>query len=1020
MRAVLIIVVTLALLAGVFFAVVSWQSRPTSLQSSTTQPRIMNLPPATRPAIGPDTPQRIGSGERPAVQSHDSKTGEISSEFSADRYDPVANDAELVDVAKPVAKFYLGKPGEKQLLVIRGESGRVRIPGTGGRDKMRGVSGAPTRGELKQVRIELFDPQDAPQPQVVCTMPNASFDNDQFRIFTDAWQDDNGVTVPGDQVPVKVRGQYEFDGRGLEITWNERDRRLQSLEIAHGERLVIHDVKSLKLSGNSLSPLPEALVDADPKALPPSAKKKPKKKPASKPVPGRNEVQRDRTNPVYRATFFDNVKILEGDKPIGEANELLVDFLMNLSQKPATQPSSSPATQPSNARVSRRDDVELAALDNAEQQIQGPITVKWTGRLLVTPVDDGSEAPPQGETNIALIGSPVKIDRQGSHVVAAKVTYRTGDSGFTASADEKTPQVLLTDARGMKITTTSIEYGGVGEVATLEGKSHAEIPLERTNPNDPVQVVKADWNDSCTLTLSGDRVDALQISEAELSGDVTINHPQIHGRSDALKLQFESDPTAPATQPTMMVKELTATGKVDYAIIDETQQAQSIQAESLNVLAGKTPHGEFYASALNATGNVHTKDPDRELFANRLAVRLAPSTQPSDNADKVNFEVESLQAEEQVRIISANGQYASADRVTISSKNGSRRVELMGLPVATVSDSESTLVGPTIRFDPDTGDAAVVGGGSLSAVQKSVADAKGRRITAKWAGDLQLRGRENLATINGPVTVSSPSDDGSVNTARGGKLLITLADAPTTKPTGKSVAGFGDVSGFSSKVIQSYSLRDDVEVRSVLADANGALLRRMHLFTQTLNYEQATQKLLVPGPGRMLVEDNRKDATAATQPALLGGGNLRGATAFEWQRELTYDETAGHLEMNGDTRVVHKGGDDAPFEVFADSLSADIARGPADARGEMKVDVKNLHARGSVMFTSKQIQFDAHTVDYDPAAHRLIASSSPGRFAEVEYLGASGIVHGSFSQLVFNTQMNEMESMRDFRATLAR
>ena len=45
--------------------------------------------------------------------------------------------------------------------------------------------------------------------------------------------------VEADQVPVVLRGEdYDFDGRGLVIRWNERDRRLQLLEIAHGEKLI--------------------------------------------------------------------------------------------------------------------------------------------------------------------------------------------------------------------------------------------------------------------------------------------------------------------------------------------------------------------------------------------------------------------------------------------------------------------------------------------------------------------------------------------------------------------------------------------------------------------------------------------------------------------------------------------------------------------------------------------------------------------------------------------------------------
>ena len=41
-------------------------------------------------------------------------------------------------------------------------------------------------------------------------------------------------------MPVTVRGRdYDFDGRGLRIQWNELNQRLQLLEIAHGESLTV-------------------------------------------------------------------------------------------------------------------------------------------------------------------------------------------------------------------------------------------------------------------------------------------------------------------------------------------------------------------------------------------------------------------------------------------------------------------------------------------------------------------------------------------------------------------------------------------------------------------------------------------------------------------------------------------------------------------------------------------------------------------------------------------------------------
>src|SRR6185369_13823696 len=103
-----------------------------------------------------------------------------------------------------------------------------------------------------------FEPVDATEPTIVAKMNNAAFDNDTFRIATEAFDDPaTGQHVDADQVPVIVRGRdYDFDGRGLVIKWNERDRKLQLLQIEHGESLTIKNPSALSSPGLAPAPAP--------------------------------------------------------------------------------------------------------------------------------------------------------------------------------------------------------------------------------------------------------------------------------------------------------------------------------------------------------------------------------------------------------------------------------------------------------------------------------------------------------------------------------------------------------------------------------------------------------------------------------------------------------------------------------------------------------------------------------------------------------------------------------------------
>ena len=66
---------------------------------------------------------------------------------------------------------------------------------------------------------------------------------------------------------MEVRGaDYDFYGSGLDIHWNDRDRRLQSLLISHGKKLIVKHPSALQRMSTSttqpvsfLTPSPSTL-----------------------------------------------------------------------------------------------------------------------------------------------------------------------------------------------------------------------------------------------------------------------------------------------------------------------------------------------------------------------------------------------------------------------------------------------------------------------------------------------------------------------------------------------------------------------------------------------------------------------------------------------------------------------------------------------------------------------------------------------------------------------------------------
>lgn len=349
-RSLVLVLITIAVLGGAMFLYSSIQSSPTWDAGRTTSTRPappptkspfatgassergdrvdQSTPPASgtatsgatgAPAPAPPAGDRvIGAGDNVWVKSFDKTSGRVTNEFRAARYEPRSDDT--VNVTQPQARFYLDDGG---VLTIEAARGRVVIPpSTGQRETLRDSRGqVPTRGELYEVTLSLLKTAEATDPIIKCTMNNIVFDNDTFRISTEAYTDAAGNTVPADRVEIRVRGQeYDFDGSGLVIRWDEVDRRLQLLEIAHGERLVVKNPAALQLGGKkgqAARPAEPVVVRwAGPLRMVPGK--------VSKSLPYQN----------YRAMLLETVRVNQGDAQLATADVLEVAFAVESGAKP--------------------------------------------------------------------------------------------------------------------------------------------------------------------------------------------------------------------------------------------------------------------------------------------------------------------------------------------------------------------------------------------------------------------------------------------------------------------------------------------------------------------------------------------------------------------------------------------------------------------------------------------------------------------------------------------------------------
>jgi hypothetical protein len=1096
-RSFFIILITLGLAAGAFLAYFLLQPEIQPPQRPPVQPgpaaRASSGAPPTLPATAPagssvaDSPAPAAAsdasepvfqeGQDVWIKTYDQETGLLASQFRAARYEPRPDGT--VDVTSPEAEFH---QRNGQVLRIAGARGRVVMPGGTGSDPIR-RSEPPSRGELFDVQIELLESVDATEPWIRCSLNNVSFDNDTFRIAAESYVDEQGRTVPADRVPVVVRGQeYDFDGQGLTIRWNDRDQRLESLEIAHGGKIVLKNPSSvvggLTAEGTTLekgkgaaaaSAGGPALVndssrraDVATQASVPSNLSPAAVRPGATPPPGRPQAMES-----YRATLSGQVKVMQGLSPLAEGDVLHVDLTSGTKpdrvKAPDVQPAANDAVQrPTNAPAAPQTTAsavagavvaESPATTETGARTTEPLVLTWDGPLRVVPLEQSETTPPPGEVNIELHGNPTIVRWEETEVLCG-VLRTEGDRLARALPSASIPRVSINnDAQGLDAQVDALQLDLASRKATLFGASQAQFPLRRSAEGNP-EIVKANWSKSCSVVLRNTAQKGFE--RVELRGEVSLDSPSTQLRADSLDVIFSE---TSETSETDLPGEIEAVGSVRALIIDAQSRQSTLSADRLRIRSVRSDSSPAGAQVVTASGRVRITESSGELQCEALEAEFdVASSEPGQTADagEAGFAstglgtggaLQKLVADRDVRFVSSSGTSGSGARLLVTESPAGQEIRLIGQPTAKVSDGENELVGPILVMLPQTQQSSVAGAGAVRLAPRE-GSVLARPITVSWGGSFNADGRANRAEMTGGVEIRTLTDDDSVATAVGKSLTIDLEDstttqsAPTTQPMQSAQASQipqtdSAFRSISEKSIRKIVLHDAAEIRSVLNDPQGKLLRRIHVLGDELWFEPAARKLSLPGPGRMLFDDRRprdEASASSTQPStgptaeMLARG-FSGATAFKWDEGLAFDENSGVATMSGNVLIVHQDRFDPRFNfhMTCRTVSAELAKDPATRPSEpaaatgalpSAAQLRSVAASGGVNFKSQQIELDAGEVQFDPNTGRLTARGTSRQ--PVQVFGGGNISRGTFQELVFNTRTDEIERVREFRGILRR
>jgi lipopolysaccharide export system protein LptA len=589
------------------------------------------------------------------------------------------------------------------------------------------------------------------------------------------------------------------------------------------------------------------------------------------------------------------------------------------------------------------------------------------------------------------------------------------------------------------------------------------------------------------------------------NGAVVLPSPRPPGQADPGKpqgggaLAAATATTLPATAPReqTILRHLVATDAVTCVMTDEGGKKQNVECHLLTMDTALSPVGKLYPKKIDffgdAQADAHAFDPTQDIHAGQIGLTFVPTapttapttkpvvavalatgpstphtTAPSTQPTTRPVELETMTAMDRVRVKTTEGGFASAERLYVQMIEGQPHARLTGRPgaapgspesLATVIDAKKNIIiGPTIVSDPKQNIATVEGPGSLHLIRQDKPTDKPRPIDVVFRTRAVMDSPDNVIDIIDTDSVISPDPDGTINTANGRNVHITLADKPpeppTTRPTthparpttGPSTrpADSPGADLMKGKVVTGVVLEKDAVVKSTLTDPAGAILRQSELKADLIRYVLTSTQpgakgtFIVPAPGQMLVRDHRPPAPPATAPstgpktgsgqagkapapppaqANAGdSGSSRGATAFQWSKQLTYDEATNTAVFTGDVLIVHQD-DDAkqePARLRADKVVAVFEPRPNPAakpattqpgaapQPGSQLQLKSMTATGNVVVTRGASELDAPQMDYDPVSGWMVATGTPREPAR--FVDATGVNSANAARIDWNAQ----------------
>lgn len=715
------------------------------------------------------------------------------------------------------------------------------------------------------------------------------------------------------------------------------------------------------------------------------------------PVFGHEMVDEKTAEPpvLYRARFEGSIDVqqLTGDVTHARLQADILEIIRELLIEDRAQVQSTGIVQP-------------AQSDDTSSSHDQRLVLTWSDRLVVevcSPEDERCKG--DARSRITAIGTPARIHRPEGDATCAKLTYDPDKSKVSLYGIPADPVVVRYADRGT-VTALEVHSERNGDEMILRAigpgtlvrdavETSTRTGTAQTEPNAPSIIEFADELEAHWRFVTRTRIDSTgRISFSEhpvldrvsFVGRAKMRQDDTGISADALTVSFA------AQQGFFSADAQTVERVAGWGHVSITRGADRLRCREVDIILTKDDSGRTFPLTATARGDVVAEQEGGSTIQARDKLIVDWVTRSRENEGKPRTEavVKRLRAFGEV-IFSDQAQAVdlAAEKLDCTLAEGrdieTALVEGLDDHPASVQLGAFTLTGRQIKLHVPDERADVPGAGRLTFHSRK--DLDGREVTEPisivitWSDRLEYRGSENRSVFYGNVHAVSET----TTTFDCDRLVVEFDDVPAATdriagvdprgrprlegeesslpyPAGEDLWIFREIVGrlmprsserdrttaakrFSKEPAYILATGHAIALTSKIDPVSGALLSRVRIAGPRLsvNLRPDVLKMVIEGPGNLLLEDNRppvrdSNPVPADKLADRAWGGLFGVdedagpsnTLIEWDDLMWYDFSIAQTRFEGNVSLKHFSGAEL-MRIRQRSLggSADVPPGRA-------------------------------------------------------------------------------------------